>query len=162
MSYMETGLDADPLPKRRGSARALPGTGGAGLAQRPLPWPPAGVSRRRALAIHAHRCVGCGADFRCPGPDDTGLCAPVCPPCYWFELGMQLKVYSAVVAALSRRRTEIERRIGSAACRNVQRKRQRLSREQKLMAAFPNRTVRSHNGAHRNGLVPGFLTRRPR
>jgi hypothetical protein len=161
---METRPGADAPPTRRGSARTVPGADGAVLAQRPLPWPPPGVSRRRALGIHAHRCVGCGADFRCPGPDDTGLCAPVCPPCYWFELGMQLKIYSTVVAALGRRRAEIERRIGGAACRSVQRKRkrQRLSREQKLMAAFPDRTARSHNGAQRNGLVPGFLTRRPR
>jgi hypothetical protein len=139
-----------------GSRNGL-GAAGAAAGIKPLPWPPAGASRRRALAPHAHRCAGCAADFRCPGPDETGLCAPVCPPCYWFQLGLQLKIYSAVVSALSRRRDRIEREIGSAACKRAQAMRKRLSRDSKLMAAF--RT--GHNGAHRNGRPPQPLASHP-
>ncbi len=131
-----------------GAARSRNGFGAAHAAAgiKPLPWPPAGIGRRRALAPHAHRCAGCAADFRCPGPDETGLCAPVCPPCYWFELGLQVKIYSEVVAALTRRRAGIERTIGTAACKRAQIMRRRLSRHDKLTAAF--RESRDHNAAH--------------
>ncbi len=135
-----------------GAAAGRNGHAGVPAGIKPLPWPPAGMARRRALAPHAHRCAGCGADFRCPGPDDTGLCAPVCRPCYWFELGLQLKIYSAVVAALGRRRDRIEREIGTAACKRAQAARRQLSRNSKLMAAF--RGSRDHNGAHRTGRSP--------
>ncbi|MFZ0888998.1 MAG: hypothetical protein WA005_11140, partial [Candidatus Binataceae bacterium] len=73
---------------------------------KPLPWPPAELTPRQAQEAHAHRCVACAAEFRCPGPDEAGFCAPVCPPCYWVELGQQLRIYRSVVTALSRRRSK--------------------------------------------------------
>jgi len=135
-------------PGTNGAARSRNGTSPAQAAAgiKPLPWPPPGLGRRRALAPHAHRCAGCAADFQCPGPDETGLCAPVCPPCYWFELGLQVKIYSAVVAALTRRRAGIERTIGNAACKRAQIMRRRLSRQGKLAAAF--RESPGLNAAH--------------
>ncbi len=99
---------------------------------KPLPWPPSGARRARGSRPHAHRCTACSRVFACPGPDDTGLCAPVCQPCYWLELGRQLRIYKAVVGALDRRRARIERRIGKAACLRARAMRQKLEREQLL------------------------------
>lgn len=124
---------------------------------KPLPWPPPGVALRKARARHAHRCLACGAEFRCSGPDETGLCAPVCPPCYWFELGLQLKVYSDVVAALNRRRAKIERKIGTAACRSALLRRRRLSRRQKLVGAYRDSRTENHKGSNGNGR-PGVVS----
>ena len=102
---------------------------------KPLPWPPAELTPRQARQAHAHRCVACAAEFACQGPDEVGFCAPVCPPCYWVELGQQLRIYRSVVASLGRRRSKIERRVGNAACRRAQRRR-RSSRRLRLMPAL--------------------------
>jgi hypothetical protein len=95
---------------------------------KPLPWPPPDLGPARARRPHAHRCTACAAVFSCPGPDDTGLCAPVCSPCYWVELSRQLRIYKAVVLALGRKR----RRIGKAACLRAQALRRKLDHQRFL------------------------------
>lgn len=120
-----------------GAPRSYQGLAGRRAAARPelkpLPWPPEELAPRQAREAHAHRCTACAAEFRCPGPDETGFCAPVCPPCYWVELGRQVRIYRSVVEALIRRRSRIERRVGSLACRQAQRR--RASRNLRLLAA---------------------------
>ena len=121
--------------KRSGGRRPRAVRAVARAEMKPLPWPPAELTPRQARKPHAHRCVECAAEFRCPGPDQAGFCVPACPPCYWVELGQQLRIYRSVVASLSRRRSKIERRVGNAACRRAQRRR-RSSRRLRLVPAL--------------------------
>jgi hypothetical protein len=102
--------------------------------------------------------VNCSADYRCAGPDETGRCAPVCSPCYWVELGGQLRVYQAMVVALTRKRAQLERRAGAQVCRKAQKQRRDLLRRSDLLAGFGTLTIRNyrtartgyeaHNGFH--------------
>jgi hypothetical protein len=137
---------------RSGKLRRGAGT----LEVRPLPWPPPDLARRDAHAPHAHRCVACNAGFRCPGPDETGLCAPVCQPCYWVELGNQLRIYRSVVVALGKRRLEIERAIGTTACRRAELARRKRTRGRKLQAAMGKLGEQSNNQSGRDGGSEGF------
>src|SRR5437868_13549766 len=78
-------------------------------------WPeahaPAGP-RDRHQRHHQSQCLTCAADFSCTGPDETGLCAPVCPPCYWIELGTQARAYRLILEQIERKRARIEARVG--------------------------------------------------
>ena len=89
-----------------------------------------------ARSPHAHRCLACDAPYDCPGPDEIGYCAPVCQPCYWMELGSQLRIYEEMVAELRRKRTEIERRLGKAICRTAAARRQNVKTDASLLVAF--------------------------
>jgi hypothetical protein len=71
----------------------------------------------------------------------------VCPPCYWVELGAQLRVYQFVVAALERKRSRIERRIGATACRRAERHRRSLLARNHVVAGFGNVLVRTEASA---------------
>jgi hypothetical protein len=91
--------------------------GESALALLPLPCPdPADDAVHAAPRPHAHRCASCGAIYRCAGADETGFCAPVCAPCYWVELGGQLTAYRAIVAALERKRRQLEKSAGRERC----------------------------------------------
>src|ERR1700686_1142782 len=85
----------------------------AELELRPLPWPESATPPHEARRPHAHRCVHCDDAFECGGPDQTGECAPLCPPCLWVELGSQLRMYHVMFEAISRRRRKIAQQIGS-------------------------------------------------
>lgn len=113
--------------------RARPGDA---LESMPLPWPPAGMSAREARRPHAHRCVTCGDDYRCAGPDSTGECAPLCGPCLWVELGAQLRVYKSMAGAIDRQRRKLERRVGAAKCRKAQTSRLGRLRASNVIAGF--------------------------
>ncbi|MGH7949065.1 MAG: hypothetical protein ACREQF_07575, partial [Candidatus Binataceae bacterium] len=116
------------------------------------PWPSVEVSARDARRPHAHRCFTCCAVYACPGPAETGLCAPVCPPCYWVELGVQERFYEAMVAAFIRKRAKLERRVGARACRNAQRERRALLRRADLVAGLGGVAMRTDDRAMRNGI----------
>ena len=87
---------------------------------------------------HAHNCLCCGAMYACEGPEETGFCAAVCEPCRWIELGSQLQVYKEVVAAMERKRTRIERRVGKAACHSAYARRNKMKTNANLLVAFGN------------------------
>jgi len=106
------------------------------LALLPLPCPDPATPQAVPLRAHGHRCAGCGAAYRCPGPDETGFCPPLYAPCYWVELGTQLKVYRAVVAAMSRKRREMEKIAGRTACQAAEHRRRRFGRAGSLVAGF--------------------------
>lgn len=83
----------------------------------PLPCPdPGDEFSRVALRAHAHRCGSCGARYRCSGAGETGFCTPLCAPCHWVELRGQLTAYRTIVSALERKRRQIEKSAGRAAC----------------------------------------------
>jgi hypothetical protein len=109
-----------------------------------LPCPAVNSSTPRGP--HGHRCTTCGDTYRCPGPDDTGFCAPVCAPCYWVELGAQLRVYRAVVAALARKRRAMERAAGRAACLAAGRERRRRRHAGQLVVGFGRVVSRATGG----------------
>jgi len=67
-----------------------------------------------------------------------GYCTPVCQPCYWIELGSQLRIYKEIVAELERKRIEIERRIGKGFCQNAAAHRRKMSNDASLLVAFGN------------------------
>lgn len=90
------------------------------LPLEPLPWPEAGDAYR---IPHRHHCTTCGTGYDCDGPDYTGFCAPICPPCYWAALGTQLESFQQVSGELSHKRDEIERRVGIEACRRAEARR---------------------------------------
>jgi hypothetical protein len=87
---------------------------------------------------HAHHCLACGAKYECRGPEEIGYCAPVCPPCYWIELGSQLRIYKQVVSELERKRSGIERRIGKDICKTAAARRRKLKTDASLLVAFGN------------------------
>lgn len=120
-----------------------------GLRIEPLPWPPADGTIRKARRPHGHECLTCGAEFECVGPDETGFCAPVCPPCYWIELGWQLRLYESMVDELARKRLAIQRRIGKAVCRAAKTRRRKVVAKGDLVAAFGTLVV------HPRGQVRG-------
>ena len=86
---------------------------------------------------HVHTCITCGSRYKCRGPEATGDCAPVCQPCYWIELGAQLRIYKEVVAELENKRLEIEQRIGKDSCRTAAANRRKM-RSGGLLVAFGN------------------------
>ena len=108
------------------------------LAVKPLTWPEPGQTGGPVRRLHAHNCVSCGATYECRGPGEIGYCAPVCQPCYWVELGSQLRIYKEVVTELERKRTGIERRIGKAVCRSVAARRRKMRNDASLLVAFGN------------------------
>jgi hypothetical protein len=116
----------------------------------PLPWPPAGADSLATRRPHRHRCVNCPNDYLCAGPDETGECMPLCCPCLWVELGVQLKMYQSMASEIDRRRRKIEERIGSAACRRAQILRRNLLRESNLIAGF-GRVVLKHEETELKG-----------
>jgi hypothetical protein len=87
---------------------------------------------------HVHTCITCGARYECRGPEETGDCAPVCQPCYWIELGAQVRIYRDVVAELEGRRLEIEQRIGTDTCRTAAARRRQHRSDSGLLVAFGN------------------------
>lgn len=107
------------------------------LALRPLPWPDPQTAEA-ASEPHAHRCLTCAGTYECRGPEETGYCAPVCQPCYWIELGAQLRIYREMVVDLERKRGEIEFRIGSEVCRNAVARRSPAKNDASLLVAFGN------------------------
>jgi hypothetical protein len=122
----------------------------------PLPWPAPGIGMRAARRRHGHRCVACGAEFLCTGPEETGCCAPVCPPCYWIELGSQLRVYHSVADALERKRCTIERRVGSEACRAARLRRRKFQVAQGMIAGLGTLLLQAGptcDKGHKNGRV---------
>jgi hypothetical protein len=87
---------------------------------------------------HVHRCVTCGARYQCRGLEASGDCAPVCQPCYWIELGAQLRIYKEVVAELEAKRLEIENQIGIDTCRTAAAQRRKMRGDAELLVAFGN------------------------
>ena len=87
---------------------------------------------------HVHRCITCGGRYECQGPAETGDCAPVCQPCYWIELGAQLRIYKEVVAELEGKQLEIENRIGINTCRTAAAQRRKMRGDAGLLVAFGN------------------------
>ena len=123
------------------SARPEPAGGAtmhSALAIKPLPWPEARQFGDPTLERHAHQCLSCGATYECRGPEEIGYCAPVCQPCYWMELGSQLRIYKEVVAELERKRSGIERRIGKGVCRSAAARRRKAKCDAGLVVAFGN------------------------
>jgi hypothetical protein len=64
------------------------------------------------------------------------MCAPVCAACYWVELGSQLRIYRTMVAELTRKRREIGRLAGRAACARAKRSRRKFAQEAELLTGF--------------------------
>ena len=105
-------------------------------SETPLPQAPASVAAPGCLA---HHCGACGAAYECEGPGELGSCAPVCPPCYWIELGSQLRIYQEMVRELERRRSDIEHRVGKGACLSAAARRRKLRNDHaSLLVAFGN------------------------
>ena len=102
----------------------------------PLPWPPPGVTLRDARRPHAHRCINCAEHYRCAGPDESGECTPMCGPCMWVELGVQMRTFQSMADAIEQRRHKIEARIGAAACRRSQSYRRLMLRGRNVVAGF--------------------------
>jgi hypothetical protein len=111
---------------------------------KPLPWPEPGQARGSARKRHAHNCLSCGAAYECRGPEEIGYCAPVCQPCYWMELGSQLRIYKEVVTELERKRSGIERRIGKGFCRSTAARRRKMRNDASLLLAFGNVLTPQH------------------
>lgn len=102
----------------------------------PLPWPAAQVPNETAHLRHGHRCIACANTFECQGPEETGFCTPVCQPCYWVELGTQLRVYREVVSELARKSKEIEQRVGREAIRVAEARRLKTSARADVLVAL--------------------------
>lgn len=124
---MGTGVSSDPGRSRTRRSYKI----------EPLPWPAPGISMAAARRAHGHCCAACGDSFECSGPEVTGTCAPVCPPCYWMELGSQLRVYREIVEEIAHKRLEIERRVGKHACHIAQIRRRR-AKSAPILVAFGN------------------------
>ncbi len=105
------------------------------LAIKSLPWPDGAEADDEP---HAHQCLTCACIYACRGPEETGLCTPVCQPCYWIELGLQLGIYQEMVADLERKRSEIERRLGSEVCLQAAARRSKARNDANLLVAFGN------------------------
>jgi len=105
-----------------------------------------------ACQRHGHCCLTCSDTYRCDGPEETGYCAPVCPACYWVELGSQIKAYAEVVTELAKKRTAIARRIGRDACREVVARRRKLRSNRPVVVAFGNVMARPEH-SHEHGLT---------
>jgi hypothetical protein len=103
----------------------------------PLPWPAPGISAAAARRPHGHCCASCGDSFECAGPQVTGTCAPVCPPCCWIELGSQLRLYREIVEEITDKRSEIEQRVGKHVCHMAEIRR-RKGKNAPLLIAFGN------------------------
>ncbi|HVA82220.1 MAG TPA: hypothetical protein VNF29_14935 [Candidatus Binataceae bacterium] len=105
-----------------GNHRRFPARGRM-LALLPLPCPdPAQAAAGAALRPHAHHCAACGAIYRCAGAGDTGLCVPLCAPCYSLELGRQLSAYRTMVAAAPERKSrQLVKGRGRALCAGARR-----------------------------------------
>ena len=116
-----------PFPTEARANRRMRGCGAALpiLTQVPRPYSGPGLAAARASARpHAHRCASCGDTYSCSGDDETGACTPLCAGCYWLELGGQLSAYRAIIAAIERKRRQLERAAGPGACvRALERKR---------------------------------------
>jgi len=121
--------DKTPLATTRDS-------GGIELEILPLPWPVPGADSRATRRQHRHRCVNCPSYYLCAGPDDTGECIPLCGPCLWVELGVQLRMYRSMADAIDRRRRKVEERVGSSACRRARMLRRKLLRQSNVVAGF--------------------------
>ncbi len=106
-----------------------------------------------ARAPHAHRCLACAATYDCPDAEEIGYCTPVCQPCYWMELGSQLRIYEEMVAELRRKRAEIEHRIGKAVCRTAAARRHNIKTDANLLVAFG-----SVFGTQFTNILPGLRT----
>lgn len=128
--------ESNRAPLRSKARRSLHLIEPAALEILPLPWPESIGSRRHALRPHSHRCVSCSTPYRCGGPDETGECPPVCGPCMWVELGVQLKQYQSTLDAIVRRRRKLEEQAGAAACRKAQLLRRNVQRGRYLLAGF--------------------------
>jgi hypothetical protein len=126
---MSNGASASPEPASRATTRPA-------LAIKPLPWPEPGQAHGPARRRHAHSCLSCGATYECRGPEEIGYCAPVCQPCYWIELGSQLRIYKEVVTELERKRSGIERRLGKGFCRSAAARRRKMRNDASLFVAF--------------------------
>jgi hypothetical protein len=134
-----------PRPRRHSGRIHTAAESSAALATVPLPWPPTDAPRE-GRRPHAHRCFDCSAEFRCPGPDETGACAPICAPCYWLELGRQVRTYRAVIAALNRKRRKIEKAVGASVCQKSQAHRRRNVQTGAIIAGFGNVMMRRNTG----------------
>ncbi len=97
-----------------------------------------GPNDQAALGHHMHICLSCGVTYVCGGPEEMGYCAPVCQPCYWIELGSQLRIYKEIVTELERKRIGIERRIGKRFCQNAAAHRRKMRNHASLLVAFGN------------------------
>jgi hypothetical protein len=102
----------------------------------PLPWPNDTRTARDARRPHAHRCINCALPYRCPGPDQSGQCAPLCGPCMWVELGAQLKIYQSMANSIERRRRKIEEQFGTSLCRKAQTRRRSQLSQPNVLAGF--------------------------
>jgi hypothetical protein len=87
---------------------------------------------------HVHSCLTCGGRYQCLGREETGDCAPVCQPCYWIEIGAQLRIYKEVVVELEGKRLEIENRLGINTCRTAAAQRRQMRGDAGLLVAFGN------------------------
>lgn len=126
-----------PNGKSASSKQAEARTARTALAILPLPCLD-GDTADFASAPHGHRCVTCAGVYECKGAEDTGLCMPVCQPCYWIELGSQIVIYREMVAELERKRNEVESRLGSEVCRNAAARRSSTKNDASLLVAFGN------------------------
>jgi len=104
----------------------------------PLRWTSPGEAVTAVERHHAHNCLTCGAAYECPGPEEIGYCNPICQPCYWIELGSQLRIYQEVVTELRRKRVGIERRVGKAVCHSAAAFRRKTKTDASLLVAFGN------------------------
>ncbi len=120
------------------------------LENLPLPWPSAGMSAREARRPHGHRCVICGDDYRCAGPDSTGECAPLCGPCLWVELGAQIRMYQSMADAIDRQRRKLEQQVGASKCRKAQTRRLGRLRASNVVAGFGRVVLKRAQNASNN------------
>ncbi len=113
-----------------------PGASGEAAAE-PIRWLGAGDASPAVSTPHRHHCSLCGGGYQCDGPDPAGVCAQICPPCYWAVLGAQLESYQEIVGELRRKREKIARRVGIEACRRAEaRRRRRASSDASFVVAM--------------------------
>ena len=108
----------------------------AALGIEPLRCVESGTATGRGAKLHAHNCLTCGVTFDCRGAAEIGSCDPICQPCYWIELGSQLRIYREVVSELQRKRVGIERRVGKAVCHRAAARRRKIKMDASLLVAF--------------------------
>jgi hypothetical protein len=66
----------------------------------------------------------------------------VCAPCYWVEIGSQLRVYRAVVAALERKQQEMEELAGREACERAEQLKRKVRQAGRLLVGFEDVVAR--------------------
>ncbi len=120
----------------------------------PLPWPKPGITGRAARRRHGHRCAACGAGFLCRGPGETGYCAPICPPCYWIELGSQLRLYLAVANSLERKRAKLERRLSPRARRAARQRRREFQERGGIVAGLDTVVLQARQAESEKSQAP--------